>query len=94
MRMFTATFDVLRRCLILTLLLGSVGIAYAQPQQRPVISQYMFSGLVVNPAYAGNQKQTVVTALHRDQWVNLPGAPKRKRLLLTLPLRSIPLGWA
>ena len=45
-------------------------------QQRPVLSQYMFSGLVLNPAYAGRHEYTSFTAMYRDQWLNVPGAPK------------------
>jgi len=45
-------------------------------QQRPVLSQYMFSGLVLNPAYAGRHDYTSFTAMYRDQWLNVPGAPK------------------
>jgi type IX secretion system PorP/SprF family membrane protein len=35
----------------------------------------MFEGLVLNPAYAGTQVQISATLIHRDQWVNFPGAP-------------------
>jgi type IX secretion system PorP/SprF family membrane protein len=45
-------------------------------QQRPVQSLYMFDPLVVNPAYAGTQVQLSATAIYRNQWVNLEGAPK------------------
>ena len=45
-------------------------------QQKPVLSQYMFSGLVLNPAYAGRHEYTSFTAMYRDQWVNVPGSPK------------------
>ncbi len=45
-------------------------------QQRPVLSQYMFSGIVLNPAYAGRLDYTSFTAMYRDQWLNVPGAPK------------------
>ncbi len=45
-------------------------------QQRPVLSQYMFSGLVLNPAYAGRHEYTSATMMYRDQWVNLPGSPR------------------
>lgn len=53
---------------------------HAQAQQRPVFSQYMFNMLALNPAYAGNQKQLSVTALLRNQWVNLDGAPKTQTI--------------
>ena len=51
-----------------------VGEGYAQ--QKPVLSQYMFNGLVLNPAYAGRHEYTTFTAMYRDQWINVPGAPK------------------
>jgi type IX secretion system PorP/SprF family membrane protein len=45
-------------------------------QQRPIISQYMFNGLLINPAFAGSHHQISATSLYRNQWVNLDGAPK------------------
>ena len=92
MTLFCNKSLVVRQAFLVTLLLGIVGVSYAQPQQRPVITQYMFSGLVINPAYAGNQKQTVVTALHRDQWVNLAGAPKTQTLIVNSALKEYPIG--
>ncbi len=47
----------------------------AYGQQKPVLSQYMYSGLVLNPAYAGVHEYTTFTAMYRDQWINVPGAP-------------------
>jgi len=58
----------------LLLLLMLYGTSYGQ--QKPVLSQYMFSGLVLNPAYAGRHDYTSFTAMYRDQWINVPGAPK------------------
>jgi type IX secretion system PorP/SprF family membrane protein len=48
----------------------------AGAQQRPIQSLYMFDPLVINPAYAGTQVQLSATAIYRNQWVNLEGAPK------------------
>lgn len=48
----------------------------AKAQQYPVYSQYIFNGLVINPAYAGSHVQLSATAMHRNQWVNFDGAPK------------------
>jgi len=61
-------------------------------QQRPVFSQYMFNGLVLNPAYAGNQPQMSVSLLHRDQWVNVEGAPKTSTLIAHSALKDRPVG--
>src|SRR5260221_247386 len=59
--------------IIFFLLLCSVML---QAQQRPIQSLYMFDPLLINPAYAGNQVQLSATAIYRNQWVNLDGAPK------------------
>lgn len=48
----------------------------AKAQQDPMISQYMFNGLFLNPAYAGSHKYVTSSLLHRTQWVNFSGAPK------------------
>jgi type IX secretion system PorP/SprF family membrane protein len=46
-------------------------------QQDPVVSQYMFNGLLLNPAYAGSKEYFSTTLLHRTQWANWgPGAPQ------------------
>lgn len=56
------------------LLIG--GALTGAAQQRPIQSLYMFDPLLVNPAYAGSQVQLSATAIYRNQWVNLEGAPK------------------
>ena len=56
------------------LLIG--GVLTSAAQQRPIQSLYMFDPLLVNPAYAGSQVQLSATAIYRNQWVNLEGAPK------------------
>ncbi len=62
--------------LILFLILFSVGGNIIAQQQRPIQSLYMFDQLIINPAYAGSQVQLSATAIYRNQWVNLEGAPE------------------
>ncbi|WP_448520107.1 type IX secretion system membrane protein PorP/SprF, partial [Rhodoflexus sp.] len=53
-------------------LLFSLFLAISLPlwaQQDPMFTQYMFNGLVLNPAYAGSRETINLTALHRTQWV-------------------------
>ena len=64
----------LKHLLLVLLVFALFGTSFGQ--QKPVLSQYMFSGLVLNPAYAGRHEYTSFTAMYRDQWVNIPGAPK------------------
>jgi len=49
-------------------------------QQDPMISQYMFNGLFLNPAYAGSHKYISSSLLYRSQWLNFPGAPQTSLL--------------
>ncbi|MGB3585153.1 MAG: type IX secretion system membrane protein PorP/SprF [Tunicatimonas sp.] len=79
--------------LFFILLIGLMALPGAtHAQQRPIFSQYMFNGLVLNPAYAGNQKQWVISMVHRDQWVNVEGAPKTNSLITHTALENRPVG--
>ncbi len=53
----------------------AISSAVVNAQQELMISQYMFNGLVLNPAYAGSHGYWSATALHRSQWVKLDKAP-------------------
>ena len=52
----------------------------ALAQQRVLLSQYIFDGLILNPAYAGSHVQLSTTLTYRDQWINFEGAPKTQML--------------
>lgn len=65
----------MKRILFILNLVTLVSVS-ALGQQRPIQSLYMFDPLLINPAYAGTQVQLSATAIYRNQWVNLEGAPK------------------
>lgn len=65
----------MKRLITAFILFNFYGLA-VNGQQRPLQSLYMFDPLLVNPAYAGTQVQLSATAIYRNQWVNLEGAPK------------------
>jgi type IX secretion system PorP/SprF family membrane protein len=44
-------------------------------QQGPLMSHYMFNGLLLNPAYAGSKEYVSTTMLYRKQWAGIEGAP-------------------
>lgn len=44
-------------------------------QQKAQFTQYMFNGLILNPAYAGTEEALSLTFLNRNQWVSIEGAP-------------------
>lgn len=58
----------------LLLLLGAF-LPYANAQQIPQFSQFMYNNLVLNPAYAGADEALSLTVLHRSQWTGIENAP-------------------
>ena len=81
---------MIRKFAILSLfLIFSAGVF---AQQDPMYSQYVFNGLLINPAYAGSREVLNATALYRDQWVNLPGAPKTGNFSVDSPIKNQKVG--
>jgi type IX secretion system PorP/SprF family membrane protein len=66
----------------------------AKAQQDAMISQYMFNGLFLNPAYSGSHKYVTSSLLHRTQWVDFPGAPRTSLLAIDglVPSKSENMG--
>lgn len=72
-------------------------------QQSPLLSHYMFNGLLLNPAYAGSKEFVSATMLYRKQWAGIEGAPvtysgsihgllKKKKLGLGVYLQQDKIG--
>jgi type IX secretion system PorP/SprF family membrane protein len=57
-------------------------------QHDNLYSQYMFNGLLLNPAYAGSNEVLSATALNRNQWVGFTGAPETSTFSLHTPLKN------
>jgi type IX secretion system PorP/SprF family membrane protein len=49
--------------------------AGVKAQHNSDFMQYMFNGLLINPAYAGSYDALNITTLYRNQWRGIPGAP-------------------
>lgn len=61
---------------IIIIVIAALGLVPSvQAQQELMVSQYMFNGLFLNPAYAGTRDYWSATALHRSQWMKFDGAP-------------------
>lgn len=69
-----------------------IGLLPAQAQQELMISQYMFNGLLLNPAYAGSHPYTSASLLHRSQWVGMEGAPRTNLIGIDGPLLDGKMG--
>lgn len=67
-----------------------VGTATAQQEQ--MYTQFMFNKLAYNPGYAGNFVSPTLTAIYRNQWLGLEGAPKAMSLSYTQPLLNNRVG--
>lgn len=61
-------------------------------QQDPMYSQYMFNTLLINPAYAGSRDVINLSALYRQQWVNIDGAPKTGTIAIDAPIMDEKIG--
>lgn len=58
----------------------------ANAQQQATFAQYMFNGLAINPAYAGEHKALSISVLSRFQNIGLPGAPNTQSLAIHSPM--------
>jgi type IX secretion system PorP/SprF family membrane protein len=69
---------MLRSKLINYLIIGGMCLLArtVRAQQAPQLSQYMFHGMFINPAYAGYREQLNITGVYRSQWTGVEGAPR------------------
>ena len=61
-------------------------------QQDAMISQYMFNGVFLNPAYSGTHQYFSSTAMHRSQWIKFEGAPVTGSLAIDGPIHNNKMG--
>lgn len=66
--------------MFLALLFIFAGPRKVYAQQRAQYTQYMFNGLMINPAYAGADGPLNVTFIHRSQWTGVDGSPSTETL--------------
>lgn len=64
----------------------------AMAQQQVMFTQYMFNGLAINPAYAGSQESLSLTALAREQWTGIEGAPSTQTFSAHSPFNQDKIG--
>lgn len=61
-------------------------------QQDAMYTQYMFNTLAINPAYAGSRNVLSATALFRNQWTGIDGAPKTGTFTMDAPILQNKIG--
>lgn len=84
---------IMKHLLLAVVILASIfACSPAIAQQDPMYSLYMFNGMAVNPAYAGSRERTAITAIYRNQWTGLEGAPRTAVISGHAPLSNDKLG--
>jgi len=77
---------------LIVIILITCAAQTALAQQEAMYTQYMFNMLALNPAYAGSRNVTSATALYRDQWVGMQGAPKTATFTIDAPFDDKKVG--
>jgi type IX secretion system PorP/SprF family membrane protein len=80
----------MKKYIFLFVLLCTGGVSIAQQELQ--VSQYMFNGMLLNPAYAGTHDYFSASLLHRSQWVNLDGAPSTQVFAIDGPIANKRMG--
>jgi len=81
----------IRFCIISACIGLSSVSAYAQ--QDPQFSMYMFDKMAIDPAAAGSKDEMEANLIARDQWLDIPGAPKTAAFTIQAPFSSQKIGW-
>lgn len=77
---------------IALLLILGMGSSPVRAQQDKMFSQYMFNMMALNPAYAGSRDVLSMSALYRNQWTGVPGAPQTATFTMDMPLNQERVG--
>ena len=90
----------MRKALFVLVCLGTVCTTVTYAQQSAQFSQYMFNTLFYNPAYAGVEGVTTITAFHRTQWAgyqpttgDLSGGINTQVISLNTPILKLRSGF-
>lgn len=68
-----SSFKTYKALLIIGFVVSSLS---AKAQQNAQFSQYIFNGLYINPAAAGEKEDFYVHSFYRSQWTGVTGAPQ------------------
>lgn len=76
----------------IAVLLLTIAVTTCRAQHSPLTTQYLFNGLVINPAYAGARDALTANMMYRRQWVGFDGAPVTQTISVHAPLDKSRLG--
>lgn len=72
----------------LIVLLSALGSFSLNAQHMPINTQYMYQGLLVNPAITGNRNALYTSLTHRKQWIGNDITPSTTLLSAHTPLKK------
>jgi type IX secretion system PorP/SprF family membrane protein len=72
---------------IFSLVFFTMFVILGYSQQDPQFSQSMFNIMMYNPGYVGSKNAICATAINRQQWVGLEGAPVSSVFTVNTPFR-------
>ncbi|MEO9477722.1 MAG: type IX secretion system membrane protein PorP/SprF [Cyclobacteriaceae bacterium] len=81
----------MKKIIFISLVACCFQVFRAEAQQQFMITQYMYNGLAMNPAYAGIHNGISASMLTRHQWVGIEGAPSTQFVSVHGPLRYKPI---
>lgn len=65
---------------------------WSHAQQEEQFTQFMYTRMALNPAFAGSEEALTITALSRNQWLGLDGAPQTQLLSVVAPVLNQRIG--
>jgi type IX secretion system PorP/SprF family membrane protein len=71
---------------IIALVVSLLLACSAQAQQEAQFTQFMYNKGMYNPAYPGTRGMPSLTAMYRNQWVGMNGAPISQLLSFDMPI--------
>jgi type IX secretion system PorP/SprF family membrane protein len=77
----------MKRIIIIISFMGLLGQGL-WAQQNTIVNQYMFAGIVLNPAYAGSHGNNEIKILRRNQWVGIENAPQTNYIAIHGPWKG------
>ncbi|MBA3664984.1 MAG: type IX secretion system membrane protein PorP/SprF [Bacteroidetes bacterium] len=76
---------VIQNMILFLLLIGNI-VSFGQ--HDAAYAQYMFNGLIINPAYAGSNGALNATLSYKNQWTGFNNAPKTSAFGIHSPLKN------
>lgn len=80
----------MKNILLLFIALGTFTIASGQQEEQ--FTQFMFNKQSFNPAFVGQDRVANISAIMRNQWVGIDGAPQTQMINFNTPLAQNRIG--